>query len=151
VAGRCTSCPAAGYRRARPGNLSAGSAGRRFIRPAGTISPSRRVAPGGPFVITNMTAVLVRFHDESGFSEAHVRQVAEGARTRFVGVPGLRSKAFTIDPVNGEAVNIYFWETEAAAKAFFSPLLIDRVTELYGVRPAVQFMEVVSLVENRES
>jgi hypothetical protein len=98
-----------------------------------------------------MIAVLVRFRYESGFSEARVRQVAEAARAKFEGMPGLRSKAFTIDPVNREAINFYVWESEQAARAFFSPELIDRVTELYGVRPDVQFVELAALVENRAS
>jgi len=96
-----------------------------------------------------MIAVLVRFRFESGFSEARVRQVAEAARAKFEGMPGLRSKTFTIDAVSREALNFYVWESEDAAKAFFSPQLLDRVTELYGVRPAVQFLEVAALVENR--
>ena len=98
-----------------------------------------------------MIAVLVRFRYESGFSEARMRQVAEAARAKFEGLPGLRSKAFTIDPVNREALNFYIWESEEAGKAFFSQQLIDRVTELYGVRPAVQFVDVAVLVENRAS
>ena len=98
-----------------------------------------------------MIAVLVRFRYESGFSEARVRQIAEAARAKFEGMPGLRSKAFTIDLVNREALNFYVWESEEAAKAFFSQQLIDRVTELYGVRPTVQFVDVAALVENRAS
>lgn len=98
-----------------------------------------------------MVAVLVRFRYEGGFNEARVRQVAEAARAKFEGMPGLRSKAFTIDPANREAVNFYVWDSEEAAKAFFSQQLMDRVTELYGVRPTVQFMDVAALVENRAS
>jgi heme-degrading monooxygenase HmoA len=96
-----------------------------------------------------MVAVLVRFRYEGGFNEARVRQVAEAARAKFEGMPGLRSKTFTIDPANREAVNFYVWESEEAAKAFFSQQLMDRVTELYGVRPTAQFMDVAALVENR--
>jgi hypothetical protein len=99
----------------------------------------------------NMIAVLVRFRYESGFSEARVRQVAEAARAKFEGMPELRSKAFTFDPVNREALNFYVWESEEAAKAFFSQQLIDQVTKLYGVRPTVQFADVAVLVENRAS
>ena len=98
-----------------------------------------------------MIAVLVRFRYESGFSEARVRQIAEAARAKFEGMPGLRSKTFTIDPVNREALNFYVWESEAAAKAFFSQQLLDQVTELYGVRPSLQFLDVAVLVENRAS
>jgi hypothetical protein len=98
-----------------------------------------------------MIGVLVRFRYESEFSEARLRQVAGAARGKFEGMPGLRSKAFTIDPVNREALNFYIWESEEAAKAFVSPQLMDLVTELYGVRPTLQFVEVVALVENRAS
>jgi hypothetical protein len=98
-----------------------------------------------------MIAVLVRFRYEGKLNEARVRQVAEAARAKFEGMPGLRSKAFTIDPVNGEALNFYLWESEVAAKAFFTQELIDQVTALYGIRPSVQFMEVAVLVENRAS
>ena len=98
-----------------------------------------------------MIAVLVRFRYESGFSEARVRQVADEARAKFEGMRGLRSKVFTTDPVNQEALNFYVWESEEAAKAFFSQQLIDLVTELYGVRPTVHFVEVAALVENRAS
>ena len=97
----------------------------------------------------DMIAVLVRFRYESDFSEARLRQVADAARAKFEGMPGLRSKTFTIDAVNREALNFYVWESEEAGKAFFSQQLIDRVAELYGVRPTLQFMEVAALVENR--
>jgi len=98
-----------------------------------------------------MIAVLVRFRYETEFSEARLRRVAEGARAKFEGMPGLRSKAFTIDSVNREAFNFYVWQSEEAAKAFFSQQLIERVTELYCVRPTVQFVDVAALVENRAS
>jgi len=98
-----------------------------------------------------MIAILVRFRYETGFSEARIRQIAEGARAKFEGMPGLRSKAFTIDSVNREVLNFYVWESEEAAKAFFSQQLIDQVTALYGVRPTVQFVDVAALVENRAS
>jgi len=98
-----------------------------------------------------MIAVSVRFSYESGFNEERVRQVAEAAQAKFEGMPGLRSKVFTIDPVNREALNVYIWESEEAAKAFFSEQLVDQVTKLYGVRPSVQFADVAALVENRTS
>ena len=63
-------------------------------------------------------------------------------------MPGLRSKAFTYDPESGTATNFYVWESEAAARAFFSPELAERVTGLYGVAPEVRFVEIAALVEN---
>ena len=35
-----------------------------------------------------------------------------------------------------------------AAKAFFTDQLLERVTDLYGVRPTVEFVEIATLVEN---
>ena len=62
--------------------------------------------------------------------------------------PGLRSKAFTVDEAGGEATNVYLWESEDAARAFFTDALIERVTGLYGVRPTIRYADVAALVDN---
>jgi hypothetical protein len=77
-----------------------------------------------------------------------VRKIAETARAKFEGMPGLRSKAFTINAGKREARNFYLWDSEDAAKAFFSDELLERITGLYGVRPGVEFVEIAALVEN---
>ena len=91
----------------------------------------------------------MRIQFESEFSETRVRQIAANARSRFERMPGLRSKAFTVDTENKEALNFYLWESEEAARAFFSPELLERVTGLYGVYPTVQFTQVAELVDNQ--
>ena len=40
------------------------------------------------------------------------------------------------------------WESEDAARRFFSDELLERVTGLYGVRPQVEFAEIVEMVDN---
>jgi hypothetical protein len=95
-----------------------------------------------------MLGVFVTFRYESNFDEAAVRKIAEGARAMFEGMPALRSKAFTFDPEKHEATNFYVWESEEAAKAFFTEELVDKVTDIYGVRPSVQFVQIATLVEN---
>jgi heme-degrading monooxygenase HmoA len=92
------------------------------------------------------TFVTFRFGDD--FNDAKVRKIAEGAKGKFEGMPGLRSKAFTLRPEKKEAVNVYVWESEAAAKAFFTEQLLEGVTALYGVRPSVEFAEIAALVDN---
>jgi hypothetical protein len=77
-----------------------------------------------------------------------VREVAESARGRFVGMPGLRSKAFTVDPERREAINFYLWDSPGAAEAFFTPEMLERVRGLYGVRPTIQLVSVVAFVDN---
>jgi len=96
----------------------------------------------------DMIGVLVTFQLGDRFDEQTVRRIAETARTKFEGMPGLRSKAFTFNAAKREATNFYVWDSEDAARAFFSDQLLDRVTALYGVRPTVEIVQVVTLVEN---
>jgi hypothetical protein len=95
-----------------------------------------------------MIGVLVTFRYERNFDEQVVRKIAEGARTKFEGMPGLRSKAFTINPAKRQAVNLYIWDSDDAAKGFFTETLVERITGLYGVRPEVEFVQIGALVEN---
>jgi len=95
-----------------------------------------------------MIGVFVTFRIGDGFNEQAIRKIAQTARVRFEGMPGLRSKAFTLNSGRGEATNFYVWDSEDAARAFFTDELLQRVTVLYGVRPAVEFVEIATLVEN---
>ena len=95
-----------------------------------------------------MIGVFITFRYEDNFNEQAVRQIAETARARFENMPGLRSKAFTVNSAKREATNFYVWDSDDAAKAFFTDELLERVTGLYGVRPSVEFVQIVTLVEN---
>ena len=95
-----------------------------------------------------MTGVIVTFRSEAGLDRAAVHAIAERAAPTFEGMPGLRSKAFTFDPESGTATNVYLWESEEAARAFFSPELTELVTNLYGVAPDVRFVEIATFVDN---
>ena len=95
-----------------------------------------------------MTGAFVIFRYGDHFDEQAVRKIAETARARFEGMPGLHSKAFTLNSAKREATNFYVWDSEEAAKAFFSNELLERVTSLYGVRPSVEFVQIATLVEN---
>ena len=95
-----------------------------------------------------MIGVFLTFSYGNGFDEQAVRKIAETARARFEGMPGLRSKAFTVNAGKREATNFYIWDSEDAAKAFFTDALLERVAGLYGVRPKVEFVQIATLVEN---
>ena len=95
-----------------------------------------------------MIGVFVTFRYEDNFNEQAIRKIAETARARFENMPGLRSKAFTVNSAKREATNFYVWDSEDAAKAFFTDELLERVTGLYGVRPGIEFVQIVTLVEN---
>ncbi len=95
-----------------------------------------------------MIGVFVTFRFGENFDEQAVRKNAETARAKFEGMPGLHSKAFTVNAGKREAVNFYVWDSEDAARVFFTDALLDRVTALYGVRPSVEFVQIATLVEN---
>ena len=95
-----------------------------------------------------MIGVFVTFRYGDDFDAQRVRKIAENARPKFEAMPGLRSKAFTIDGAKREAKNFYVWDSEDAAKDFFTDALLTAVAGLYGVRPSVEFVEIAALVEN---
>ena len=95
-----------------------------------------------------MIGVTVTFRYGDAFDAQAVRSIAESARTKFEGMPGLRSKAFTLNAGSREAMNFYLWSSEGDAKAFFTDETIERIGKLYGVRPQVDYVEIAGLVEN---
>jgi len=98
-----------------------------------------------------MVGVLVTFAYTGDFDRERIVSIATHARDTFVGMPGLRSKTFTIDEAGQRAINFYVWDSDEAAHAFFNDALVERVTGLYGTKPTVDFVEVAALVENSVS
>ncbi len=98
-----------------------------------------------------MTGVFVTFRYEGRFDETAVQKIAETAQTYFIGMPGLRSKTFTVNAASHEAINFYVWDSDEAAKAFFTEDMAERVTQLYRARPRIDFVRVAALVENHHT
>jgi hypothetical protein len=94
-----------------------------------------------------MIAVFVTF-DSDSLDEKRVRKVAAEARGMFEGMANLRNKFFTLGEKKKQATNVYVWGSEDAARQFFSDQLLERVIGLYGVRPKIEFAEVLELVDN---
>lgn len=68
-----------------------------------------------------MIGVFVTFRYADNFDQQAVLKIAETARARFEGMPGLRSKAFTINSGKREATNFYVWTQRTQPKRF-SPM-----------------------------
>jgi len=95
--------------------------------------------------------VNVSFEYDGAFDRARVTGLAHKARAMFEGMPGLRFKFFTFDEAERRATNFYVWESKEAAVGFFSDELRQRVTELYGVGPTIEFVEIAEIVDNSGS
>jgi hypothetical protein len=96
----------------------------------------------------HVIGVIVQFEYGDDFDRSRVEEIAHGARERFEGLPGLRQKAFTVDEAGRRATNVYLWDSEDEARAFFDEATIERVGGLYGVAPTVTFVDVAELVDN---
>jgi heme-degrading monooxygenase HmoA len=92
--------------------------------------------------------VSVTFQYDEDFDRARVISIAENARGTFEGMPGLRSKVFTVDDAGRRAMNFYVWESADAAQSFFSAEMRERVSGLYGVEPRIDFVEIAQMVDN---
>ena len=97
-----------------------------------------------------MIATFVTFDLGDIFDEETFKNKALMARSKFENMPGLRSKAFTIDAEKKQARNFYIWEEENAARNFFSEENIEAVGKFYGVRPSVEYVDVATLVDNHQ-
>ncbi len=95
-----------------------------------------------------MKGLFVTFELGDNFDRAIVEKIADESRGLFEGMPGVRQKVFTLDEKKRRAVNFYIWESEAAARAFFTDELIDRVTGLYGVPPTLDYVDIATIVDN---
>ena len=93
-----------------------------------------------------MVEVLLTFRFGPEFDEVRIRQVAEGAQAEPNATPGLRSKELMIDATNQGAVHLYAWDSEDAAREFFTPDRLELITALYGVRPSVHFKHQIKTV-----
>jgi hypothetical protein len=46
-------------------------------------------------------------------------------------------------------VNVYLWDSEETARAFFGPALVERATAAYGMAPtSIEFFDVAGVVDN---
>jgi hypothetical protein len=98
-----------------------------------------------------MVGVNVTFDYSGNFDRARVVNVAENARGMFEGLPGLLYKFFTFDEERRRATNFYVWDSKETADGFFSEELRERVTQLYGVAPTIDFVEIAQIVDNSGS
>ena len=95
-----------------------------------------------------MISTFVTIGPGDALDRARATAVAEQAGPMFEGMAGLRSKVFTWDDETATVTNVYVWESEDAARAFFTPELTEQIIEIYGAAPTVRFAEVSTLVDN---
>jgi heme-degrading monooxygenase HmoA len=96
-----------------------------------------------------MIGVIVTIGPGNDLNRERASSAAEQTAPMFEGMEGLQSKVYMWNDETGTVTNTYVWDSEEAARAFFTPELKAQVIEIWGVEPQVQFAEVSALVDNR--
>lgn len=95
-----------------------------------------------------MIGVLVTFNGTENFDRAILTKIADESRGMFEGMPGLRSKAFTVSDDGLQAKNFYVWDDEEKARSFFTDELVEQVKGVYSVQPTIEYLDVLGFVDN---
>ena len=94
-----------------------------------------------------MITAIVRYklppHIDGAACREHFHRIAPG----FATVKGLISKHF-IAAESGWAGGVYQWERLEDAQAFYGGPWLDGIVERYGMRPEIEFFEVLALTDN---
>ena len=69
------------------------------------------------------------------------------AKEAYVGLAGLRTKAFILNPDTGEYGGMYIWESQADLDSFLRSDLITAAAEKLG-QPVVHTYEIPAYIEN---
>jgi hypothetical protein len=96
-----------------------------------------------------MIGVIVTIGPADELTRERASAAAEKTAPMFEGMDGLQSKVYMWNDETGTVTNTYVWDSEEAARAFFTPELKGQVNELWGAEPHVQFAEISGLVDNR--
>jgi hypothetical protein len=89
---------------------------------------------------------IVRFAAPAEVDAAQLRELLREALPRYRVIPGLRRKYFIGSASTGGGV--YEWDSRAAAEAYYSQDWYERMLDVYGAHPEVEFFDVHALVDN---
>ncbi|MEU6305679.1 hypothetical protein [Streptomyces chartreusis] len=98
-----------------------------------------------------MIGVLVTFTQTDKFDRSTIAKIAGELRGPFEGMAGLRFKSFMLDEDGVQARNFYVWDDEEKARSFFTEELVGKVTGVYGVRPKIEYLDILGFVDNSGS
>lgn len=89
---------------------------------------------------------IVRFPADPSLDPARLSNLIRESIPRFQGIPGLRRKVFIGNDTTGGGV--YEWDSRAAADAYFNETWTERMHDVYGAVPTVEFFDLHAVVDN---
>jgi hypothetical protein len=92
------------------------------------------------------TLVIVRFPVQRALPAAELAVLLEATAPKYLSIPGLLRKYFIAVP--GEGGGVYEWQDRASALGYHDDSWRERMRELYGTAPLVEFMDLPCVVDS---
>ena len=94
-----------------------------------------------------MITAIVQFDLPSDVDRQKAAETFQSIAPLYRDMDGLIHKYFCYSD-EGKGAGIYLWETREAAEKVYAGVWRDRIKELYGVDPKIQFYEPLLIVDN---
>ena len=95
-----------------------------------------------------MITAIVQFDLPSDIDRQKALETFEKIAPLYQSMDGLVQKYFCFSD-EGKGAGVYLWETrKAAEKVYDGGTWVNRIKELYGVEPEIQFYEMLLTVDN---
>ena len=94
-----------------------------------------------------MITAIVQFNLPPEIDRQKAAQTFQTIAPLYQEMEGLIHKYFCFSE-DGKGAGIYLWESRQAAEKVYAGVWRDRIKELYGVDPEIQFYEPLLIVDN---
>ncbi len=94
------------------------------------------------------TVVIVRVAKPWYAPQALVAGKMRDTMAQYSAIDGLLFKAYSFERNSGDYGGVYYWQSTAAAKAWFSPAWFERVRKERGTEGRVRFFEAPVSIDN---
>ena len=96
-----------------------------------------------------MYTALVTYTLPNPRSRAAMLERFKQSEARFQSLPNLVRKDFCYDEASHTGHSVYLWDSEAAARGFFSEAFLTGFEKSFGCRPNVVFVDTLLVVDNQ--
>ncbi len=97
-----------------------------------------------------MHTVLVKYSFPKPVARAALLERFKKSEANFRGLPKLIRKYFCYDEATRTGHSVYLWESEAAARAFFSETFLEGFAEKFGCTPELTYVDTLIVVDNEQ-
>ncbi len=94
-----------------------------------------------------MITAIVQFDLPDNVDRQKAQQIFNSIAPLYREMDGLIHKYFCFSE-EGKGAGIYLWKSRASAEKVYSGVWKERIKELYGVSPEIQFYEPLVIVDN---